>query len=122
MSRTRLLAVALLAMALRLLIPVGFEPATDGSLSLVVCLQGFPPAVAAAAHPGVGHPAPGRGVTDNDSHCSFCTGFSAAPPSPSLAALLLLLASFAIVAVTIAAPAGIRLVRLPQARAPPAAL
>lgn len=109
------MAAALLLVALRSLIPVGFEPASDGSLSLVMCLQGFPPALAMPGHPG-----PGHGVTDNDSHCSFCTGFSAAPPSPLLAALFLLFASIAVVVVTIAAPAGIRLVRLPQARAPPA--
>lgn len=116
MSRTRLLGAVLLALLLRSLIPVGFEPATDGSLSLVMCLEGFPSAMTMAGHPGHGH-----GITDNDSHCSFCTGFSAAPPSPLLAALFLLLASIAVVAATIAAPAGIRLVRLPQARAPPAA-
>lgn len=115
MTRTRLMAAVLLTLVLRSLIPVGFEPASDGSLSLVMCLEGFPPAMVMAAHPGHGH-----GVTDSDSHCSFCTGFSAAPPSTLLAALFLLFASIAVVAATIAAPAGIRLVRLPQARAPPA--
>lgn len=115
MRRARLIAAVLLALALRSLIPVGFMPASDGSLSLVMCLEGFPPAIALPGHPGHGH-----GLPDNDSHCSFCTGFSAAPPSPLLAALFLLFASIALVAATIAAPAGIRLVRLPQARAPPA--
>ena len=117
MSRARLIAMVLLAVALRSLIPVGFEPASDGSLSLMMCLQGLPPGLALPGHPGAGH-----GDTDSDNHCSFCTGFSAAPPSPLLAALFLLFASVAIVAVTIATPADIRLVRLPQARAPPAPL
>jgi hypothetical protein len=115
MIRTPLIAALLLALALRVLIPVGYEPATDGTLSLTMCLDGFPPAIASPGHPGPSHP-------DSDGHCSFCTGFSAAPPSPLLAALFLLFASIAIVAVTIAAPASIRLVRLPQARAPPAPL
>ncbi len=117
MTRGRLLGAVLLALLLRSLIPVGFEPAADGSLSLVMCLQGFPPAFTALpGHPGQG----GHGATGNDGHCSFCTGFSAAPPSPLLAALFLLFAGIVAVSVTVAAPAGIRLVRLPQARAPPA--
>jgi hypothetical protein len=105
----------LLVLALRSLIPVGFMPAADGSLSLVMCTEGFPP----TAIPG--HASHGHGLTDSDSHCSFCTGFSAAPPSPLLAALFLLFASIAVLAVAITAPAGVRLVRLPQARAPPPA-
>jgi hypothetical protein len=115
MTRTRLLAAVLLALALRSLIPVGFMPATDGSLSLIMCHDGFPPALLS------GHGSHGHGVRDND-HCGFCTGFSAAPPSQLPAALVLLLAGMAAVAVALAAPAGIRLVHLPQARAPPALL
>jgi len=117
MTRARLMGVVLLALLLRSLIPIGFEPASDGSLSLVMCLQGFPPAIAAPGHPGQGH-----GATDDDGHCSFCTGFSAAPPSPLLAALFLLFAGIVVVSMTVAAPAGISLVRIPQARAPPAPL
>jgi hypothetical protein len=116
MTRTRLLAAVLLALALRSLIPVGFMPAADGSLSLIMCHDGFPPALL-AGHASRG----GHGIRDND-HCGFCTGFSAAPPTQLPAALFLLLAGFAAVAVAAAAPARIRLVHLPQARAPPALL
>lgn len=117
-TRTRLIAAALLAFALRALIPIGFMPATDGSLSLTMCMDGMPAGLL-SGHRLAQHPGHGHGVTEND-HCGFCTGFSAAPPSQLLAALVLLLAVIAIVAVTMAAPVDGRLVHLPQARAPPA--
>lgn len=40
--RARLVFVVLLAFALRAAIPVGFMPAGDGSLSLVICPGGLP--------------------------------------------------------------------------------
>lgn len=115
MRCARLIGVVLLTLALRSLIPVGFMPASDGSLSLILCPHDLPLGLAS------GHQTQGHGASD-DSHCNFCTGFSAAPPSPLLAALLLLLTGIAVLSVVIAAPGGIHAVRLPQARAPPASV
>lgn len=132
-ARSRFALCALLAFGLRALIPLGFMPAADGSFSLMICPDGLPsgflPAGKSAALPGgmgmptgMGgplHQGHGHGDTD-DGHCSFCAGFSAAPPLQLLAVLFLLLASIVVITETIAAPAGIGRVRIPQARAPPA--
>jgi len=50
-TRARLVAIALLAFALRALIPLGFMPASDGSLSLMIC----PGGLAAGLLQGQGH-------------------------------------------------------------------
>jgi hypothetical protein len=128
-NRRPFLVLALLAFGLRALIPIGFMPSADGTLSLMICPAGFPPALlrqAKAAADGMGMPMPmsmpdrpGHGLMQ-DGFCVFTTGFSAAPPPLILATLYLLLAIIAIVVTAMPAPVGIRLVRLPQARAPPA--
>ena len=126
-TRTRLIVVVLLALALRALIPVGFMPAGDGTLSLMICPGGFPAALLpreTAMRDGMGLPLPqpdhrGHGVME-DGYCVFTTGFAAAPPPPLVAAFVLLLACLGVVVLRCAAPAGVRLVHVPQARAPPA--
>lgn len=156
--RARLVFVVLLALVVRAAIPVGFMPAADGSLSLVICPGGLPAALLPdrstsqdvdqgmgqdtdqrrGMRNGVGngkahsmamfggmqmpmHRHRGHGSMDTG-YCAFTTGFSSAPPPPLLAALLLLLACLAVIAVSVPAPAGIRLVHVPQARAPPRAV
>lgn len=142
--RPRLLLIVLAAFALRALIPIGFMPAADGTLSLMICPGGFPLELLPREKPmsggmdmrtGMGMPQPaaaqpagvqpphaqqhhGHGVMD-DGFCAFTTGFSSAPPPLVLAVLVLLLAIVAAIETSVVAPAGIRLVRLPQARAPP---
>ena len=126
-TRPRLIVAVLLALALRALIPIGFMPAGDGTLSLMICPGGFPSALLqrqTAMRDGMGMPLPqphhpGRGVME-DGYCVFTTGFAAAPPPPLVAAFVLLLACLGVVVARSAAPAGIRLVHVPQARAPPA--
>lgn len=127
-SRTRLLSALLLAFALRALIPIGFMPAADGTLSLMICPGGLPlallPAKKTIQH-GMGMPTPQphhprHGVME-DGFCAFTTGFSSAPPPLLVAVLALLVASLGVVLTHVAVPAGIRLVHVPQARAPPAA-
>lgn len=146
--RVRFVFVVLLTFALRAAIPVGFMPAADGSLSLVICPGGLPAGLLpgrstgqvmgqdmdqsrgdGTAH-GVAlsagmqmpmHQHRGHGSMDAG-YCAFTTGFSSAPPPPLLAALLLLLACVAVIAVAVPAPVGIRLVHVPQARAPPRAV
>lgn len=128
-SRTRLLPVILLVFALRALIPIGFMPASDGTLSLMICPGGLPPALLPEEKTnadGMGMPMPqphphGHGLME-DGFCAFTTGFSPAPPALLvLAVLALLVASLGVALTHLAVPAGIRLVYVPQARAPPAA-
>jgi len=124
----------LLAFALRALIPLGFMPASDGSLSLMLCPAGLPagflegrsmpmrmPMSDAGGMAMPAHQQHGHGLMDV-AYCVFTTGFSSAPPPLLLAALILLLCCVAVIIVTVASPLGIRLVHLPQARAPPAAV
>lgn len=104
-------------------------PAADGTLSLMICPGGFPLALLTEEKPmqdGMGMPMPqphhsGHGVMD-DGFCAFTTGCSPAPPALLLLAVLaLLVASLGAAPPRVATPAGIRLVHIPQARAPPAA-
>lgn len=133
-ARARLVAATLLAFALRALIPLGFMPASDGSLSVMLCPAGLPAgllesqsvrtAMPMAGGAGMAMPAHqqhGHGLMDV-AYCVYTTGFSSAPPPLLLAALLLLLSCVVVITVAVLAPAGIRLVHLPQARAPPAAV
>lgn len=127
-ARARLVLVVLLAFALRAVIPLGFMPASDGSLSLMICPAGFPVELLPAGKSssmsgGAGMPQQqrhGNGLV-GEGYCVFTTGLSSAPPPLLLAALFLLLSCVAVIAVTVLAPAGIRLVHVPQARAPPGA-
>jgi hypothetical protein len=126
-TRPRLVCAVLLALALRALIPIGFMPAGDGTLSLMICPGGFPPALLPAherMQDGMGMPMPrahhdGQGVRE-DGYCVFTTGFSSAPPPLLVAALVLLIACVGVALARVATPPGIRLVHVPQARAPPA--
>jgi hypothetical protein len=127
-TRQRLIAAVLLALALRALIPLGFMPAGDGTLALMICPAGFPSALLPqqkTMQDDMGVPGmpmrqhqSGHGLMD-DGYCVFTTGFSSAPPPLLLAALVLLFACLGVVRTRVAAPAGIRLVHVPQARAPP---
>lgn len=117
----------LVALALRALIPIGFMPAGDGTLSLMICPGGFPPALLPQQRTmpdGMGMPVPqphhpGHGLME-DGSCVFTTGFAAAPPPLLAAAFVLRLACRGVAITRMAAPAGSRLVPIPQARAPPA--
>jgi hypothetical protein len=128
-AQPRLVLLILLALGLRALVPVGFMPATDGTFSVTICTDGFPPALLPeqkSTHDGMGMPMPqphhqqGHGDADGDSFCAFTTGFSSAPPPLLVVALGLLIVCLGVVFTRVVAPAGIRLVHIPQARAPPA--
>lgn len=125
-TRPPFLVLALLAFALRALIPIGFMPAADGTLSLIICPGGFPPQLLAhekTMPEGAGRHMPGghqgHGIMEGG-FCLFTTGFSSAPPPLILAALFRIVAIIAAIVTSISAPTGIRRVRIPQARAPPA--
>jgi Protein of unknown function (DUF2946) len=133
-SRARLVCAVLLAFVVRAFIPIGFMPAADGSFSLMICPAGFPAELLRGGSMPMpagmrmsdgtempGHQHAGHGLMD-EGYCAFTTGFSSAPPPLLLVTLVLLLSCVAVIVVTVLTPAGIRLVRLPQARAPPAAI
>jgi hypothetical protein len=111
-ARPRLLLLLLLAVGLRTLVPVGFMPATDGTLSVMICPDGFPP--------GPQQHQQGHGDADGDVYCGLTTGFSSAPPLPLVVALALLIICLGTVLTRVPAPAGNRSVHIPQARGPPA--
>ena len=127
-TRRRLIVAVLLALALRAFIPIGFMPAGDGTLSLMICPGGFPPALLPeqkTMRDDMGMPMPQPHHDENrvrdDGYCVFTTGFGSAPPPLLVVALVLLLACVGVVRTRVATPTGVRLVYVPQARAPPAA-
>ena len=111
-ARPRLLLFLLLAVALRSLVPVGFMPAADGTLSVMICPDDFPPAPQQHQQ--------GHGDADGDAYCAFTTGFSSAPPPVLVVALGLLIVCLGVVFTPLPAPVGNRFVHIPQARGPPA--
>ena len=107
-----LAGLVLLLFALRALLPVGFEPASDGSFSLVICQDDFPPLL----HPS-GAP---QGAPKHGDLCTFCSSPSPAPAPLLLSLVSILLFVFCAVAFrTLSSVETIRLVHMPQARAPP---
>jgi hypothetical protein len=118
-SRAQLMWVVLLAFALRALIPIGFMPAADGTLSLTICDEGFP----AGLLPPAAHgrtTAGAAGHRSQEDHCPFC-GASTPAPGPLFAALACVVwVAIETVALVVSCRALIRLLHVPQARAPPA--
>ena len=111
--------VVLLAFALRALIPIGFMPAADGTLSLTICDEGFPAGLLQPAAHGHAVPA-GAGHHSHEDHCPFC-GASTPAPGPLLVALACVVwVAIATVALVVSCRTLISLLHLPQARAPPA--
>jgi len=114
-ARPRLLLLLLLAVGLRVLVPVGFMPATDGTLSVMICPDGFPPAL----HQHQQEPQQGHADPDGDDYCSLTAGFSSAPPPVLVVALALFIVCLGVVLTRLPTPVG-RLVHTPRARGPPA--
>lgn len=113
--------VVLLAFVLRALIPIGFMPAADGTLSLKICAEGFPAALLDAA--ARGHAAAsGAGHHPREDHCPFC---GASTPAPGPLFMALACATWVVIATVVLAVSScslVSLLHLPQARAPPATL
>jgi hypothetical protein len=125
-TKRRLLGLVLPLLLLRLLVPAGFMPFSDGgSFGVALCPgeAALPPGL--AAHVGhamhhAGHPGRGQPTAEHHALCLFAA--SAVPPVPAAA----LLASAARAALAAAAlPAQARSIALPvilraqSARAPP---
>jgi hypothetical protein len=121
-NRQTLLAGILLAgFASRALIPAGFMPASDRPFSLEICWDGFPAALLAhGATRGAHHHHPG--TAPHNEHCVFASACSAGPVSqPPPANDCSIARRLEVVELVSIAPA-VRLVHLPQPRAPPSRL
>ena len=112
-GRRLLAGLALALFALRALVPVGFEPARDGSFALVICPHGLPPAL---HHPGVHH---AGGGGDGRDHCLFCSSPGGAPAAAALALTVVLLVVWLATETRAPALGWHRQLHLPEARAPP---
>lgn len=149
-TRRVIASTLLLAFASRALIPEGFMPATDRPFSFEICWEGFPaemlahrgpvhadsmttasmaamdmdaestPTGGAPAHAPAAHHPPGS--PSHREHCVFGTACSAGPipflPLPSDLSFTRQLRAVAFVSIALA----VRLVHLPQPRAPPGQL
>jgi hypothetical protein len=116
-SRSSVGLLALLpALWLHLLIPAGFMPASDASLSLQICPEGFPAGLLAHA----GHHHHGGGGHGGGEHCVFGMAGANGPlsqqaPAPASPCPVLLAAGSRCAPIL-----PVRLVYLPEARGPPA--
>jgi hypothetical protein len=139
--RTLTASILLVAFAVRALIPPGFMPATDRPFSLEICWEGLPSGMLqhgesmdmdsidmdsidmgsmdmASPHAGSAH----AGHSSHTEHCVFGTACSAGPIShPPLLSDLSFTRQLRTVALVSVAGA-VRLVHLPQPRAPPGQL
>jgi hypothetical protein len=132
-------SLMLVAFVLRALVPPGFMPAGSGLLSLEICWEDFPAGLLARGGPppadptGMGSmgmdsmPMPGAhqrhsGSPSHREHCVFGTACSAGPihhlPQPSDVPFAPQLLPVGLVS----AAGAVRLVHLPQPRAPPGQL
>jgi hypothetical protein len=141
-SRQTLMAsIMLVAFASRALIPPGFMPASDRPFSIEICWEGFPAAMLAHgealhAHTMGMDPMAADSIHDSmqgahnhhsgspsqSEHCVFGTAGSAGPiphlPQPGGISSTQQLRAIALVSIA----GAVRLVHLPQSRAPPSRL
>lgn len=111
------MVLALLGFGLRALIPIGFEPA-HGSLSLVLCHEGFPARFFSPLRGTVSHGGhAGTGV--HDSHCAFCNGTSPAPAFSLAAIAGIRPVAIGLIGFFQSSSRSVPLAHIPQARAPP---
>jgi len=121
-------SIMLVAFASRALIPPGFMPASGRPFSIEICWEGLSADMLAHVEPSTSHHGPQqgphhhRGIPSQSEHCVFGTACSAGPiphlplPSEFSSALKLRAVAFASIAV------AVRVVHLPQPRAPPGSL
>lgn len=115
--RTLMASIMLIAFVSRALIPPGFMPASGRPFSIEICPDGLPAGMLAQA--GVHHHS---GSSSHGDHCVFGSGCSAGPvphlplPSDFSSTQQLRAGVFASIALPV------RVVHLPQPRAPPVRL
>ena len=131
-SRALLASIMLVPFALRALIPPGFMPASDRPFSIEICWEGFPANMLAHGEPpfadsmgmdsmqGAHHHH--SGSPPHSGHCVFGAACSAGPtphlPLPSDIPPTRQACAAAVVSIA----GAVRLVHLPQSRAPPGRL
>jgi hypothetical protein len=126
-QRAWLLGLVLPALLLRAFIPTGFMPASDRPFSIELCREGLPADMLAHGEPahadpmgGIHHHHPGSPA--HNEHCVFGTACGVGPilhlPLPSDISPARQLRAVAFVSIA----GGVRLVHLPQPRAPPGQL
>jgi hypothetical protein len=112
-TRELIASILLVALVFRGLVPAGFMPAGDRPFSVQICHDGFPTQL--LSHDGSKHP----GSPSHFEHCVF-GGVSTAGPTPHVAPVLsVALTRFGLVFTMAPSPVSVRLVHVPQARAPP---
>jgi hypothetical protein len=112
-SRVLISGVMLLAFVARALIPQGFMPASDRTLSLQICPEGFPAKL--LRHSGHHHAGGGNSFAE---HCVFGAA-AAAPTAQTAPPAYAPFVQLAPVAFSLDAAGVVRLVYLPHARGPP---
>lgn len=112
-SRTLIASLMLVAFASRALIPLGFMPASDRPFSLEICWEGLPAAL--LAHGAHHHHS---GGAPHNEHCVFGSACSAGPVSHLTLPIDNAIAQ-RVRAVVASIADAVRLVHLPQPRAPP---
>jgi hypothetical protein len=112
-TRELITSILLVALVFRGLVPTGFMPASDRPFSVEICGDGFPTHL--LSHDGNRH----SGSPSHFEHCLFGSG-STAGPMPHVAPILsVALTRCELVFAVVPSPVGVRLVHVPQARAPP---
>jgi hypothetical protein len=119
-QRAWLLGLVLPALVLRAFIPAGFMPASDRPFSIELCREGLPAELLAPGEPAQHHHHSGSPA--HNEHCVFGTACGVGPilhlPLPSDISPARQLRAVAFVSIA----GGVRLVHLPQPRAPPGQL
>ena len=111
-----LMLLALAALLLRALIPVGFMPAHDAPLTLEICPEGFPAGL--LLHAAHHHDQGTRGGAHGD-HCLFGSAGGSGPLMQAPQCVSSLAARQVAMSHPPLPTLPVRLVHLPQARGPP---
>jgi hypothetical protein len=112
-TRELIASILLVALVFRGLVPAGFMPASDRPFSIEICHDGFPTQL--LSHNGSKHP----GSPSHFEHCVFGSGSTAAPTPHVAPVLSVALTRFGSVFAVVPSLVSVRLVHVPQARAPP---
>jgi hypothetical protein len=119
-TRELISSILLIALVFRALVPAGFMPASDRPFSIEICHDGFPTQL--LPHDGSHHSHDGSHHPGHSSHFEHCLfgGGSTAGPTPHITTILsVALTRIGSVFVFVPSPVSVRLVHIPQPRAPP---
>jgi hypothetical protein len=120
-ARTLMASILLVAFVLRALIPPGFMPASDRPFAIEICWEGIPAQMLAQSEHAAHHHQH-SGSPSHSEHCVFGTACAAGPIS-HLPLLSDVSSAQQLPAPGLVSSAGaVRLVHLPQPRAPPGRL